>query len=1156
MSDESTSLPRPHRNSSFSYRTINKTIKSVLDVRSRLDNTVQISMPFIKATTTVDMEAVFGADYRGYQGFTLGIHSTEEDRLYKDLYSSEAGEYLIGYTYDSTGNGRVKNVYTNSIDTEDGLIRLLSDNVGGTLYAGDEGTGQRRGFVPPPGITSAKISRYRDGRVAMAQINFTIPTLPQLEILHRTFLVPGMGTVVEWGQQFAPPILNGISESPLPSDMNFFPWHRPAELQDLFDRLGQKKVGIQEIMENYVYPSKGNYMWMFGEIGNFSVKANGDGSYDCQAKVIGPSEASWAYNVMNTVVPIRNTEREICPKTYSVSEYLTNTSDGNNLKTLLQRVLNGQTLPDWTSHVIKFANGNQLPVGEGNTDPENVSAGTRIPGEDENRTRETTAVNIESFGDDDDAYYMTWRFFVNVVLNDETVGIKSIFKNAGLSDSELEKIGILKPYEDINGLPAYSAGIIDDPYETYVGNNQYLRSIDISTLIIVNEIGATRARNYLEKYADSAELDALFSGGPNGEAIKMAGLGDFYLSGGIESSENGEFDKGLLSTGVWVNHKAVVKTLAASETLLTGISNLLQRMNSSTAGYWNLMIDESPPTKFEGIDSDTDDTSYNYVVVDANYHENSVTAVNNFLNDVYVFNKYIRNKDNVLVGSETIDASVELSLPQTLFSQIATLGLVQQEDLDAARGEESSDSVSIGVNDTLRKMFAITSLSLNTDPQKNPDLTKKLISQREIGTCGGSINNTEMTSTGRGFAVTNQPATFLSRLSSTPPASSDTQIPSTSAFQIGTLPTQTSPSTSQFTIGPTIEAASRIGESPENILDSQLCRECISTQPPTSASAYSPVIDNRFGIPMRPPLEGQNTQSGGDAGKFAAPRGDRTHSGVDIRASVGTPLYATHAGTIIEVGTNRNSTAGLYVKIRAANGVSSRYIHMDRIDVRLNQQVTIGQQIGTTGDSGRKDDGSGYAPHLHFELYDANGTAVDPIHLYNTNPAPPGIPSAFQVQYRDTAECAPCRTAQRQIEQVRQETQRVSNAVDRALRKFNNLSGTLRWHEIMPDIMVSRIARDSNGIKSNAFGAAPGTLSIKANLTLPGIAGLRVGELFWIDRIPLFYRAFGAFQIMTVEDDISLQGWTTKIDSRFNYLGGGWKSAVVKILQEQPSVGQ
>jgi hypothetical protein len=120
--------------------------------------------------------------------------------------------------------------------------------------------------------------------------------------------------------------------------------------------------------------------------------------------------------------------------------------------------------------------------------------------------------------------------------------------------------------------------------------------------------------------------------------------------------------------------------------------------------------------------------------------------------------------------------------------------------------------------------------------------------------------------------------------------------------------------------------------------------------------------------------------------------------------------------------------------------------------------------------------------------------------------------------------------------------------VDTAVRKFSGFRQAFRYLEVFPEMMVASLAADANGVSSNAFGASPGTLSISGDIVLPGINGLRVGELFWIDRVPAFYKVFGAFQVLSIEDTIGLDGWKTKVHARFNYLGRTWKESMVRIL--------
>lgn len=118
-------------------------------------------------------------------------------------------------------------------------------------------------------------------------------------------------------------------------------------------------------------------------------------------------------------------------------------------------------------------------------------------------------------------------------------------------------------------------------------------------------------------------------------------------------------------------------------------------------------------------------------------------------------------------------------------------------------------------------------------------------------------------------------------------------------------------------------------------------------------------------------------------------------------------------------------------------------------------------------------------------------------------------------------------------------------------RQFPGLNKLFRYVEMFPEQMTAKIARDSNDSTSNSFGAAPGSLSISADLIMPGINGLRVGELFWVDRIPAFYRAFGAFQIMSIEDIVDMEGWKTKVHARFNYLGKEWRQSVLELFKKR-----
>ncbi|MEL7368465.1 MAG: peptidoglycan DD-metalloendopeptidase family protein [Myxococcota bacterium] len=94
------------------------------------------------------------------------------------------------------------------------------------------------------------------------------------------------------------------------------------------------------------------------------------------------------------------------------------------------------------------------------------------------------------------------------------------------------------------------------------------------------------------------------------------------------------------------------------------------------------------------------------------------------------------------------------------------------------------------------------------------------------------------------------------------------------------------------------------------------------------------------------------------------------HDGVDIAVSIGTPVRASFAGTVVEV-TDRPKL-GRTLVLRHAGGYRSVFGHIDTALVLPGTVVKAGQVVARSGNSGRST-----GPHLHFGLYQ-NGRAVDP----------------------------------------------------------------------------------------------------------------------------------------------------------------------------------
>jgi murein DD-endopeptidase MepM/ murein hydrolase activator NlpD len=100
-----------------------------------------------------------------------------------------------------------------------------------------------------------------------------------------------------------------------------------------------------------------------------------------------------------------------------------------------------------------------------------------------------------------------------------------------------------------------------------------------------------------------------------------------------------------------------------------------------------------------------------------------------------------------------------------------------------------------------------------------------------------------------------------------------------------------------------------------------------------------------------------------------------THNGIDLRASVGTPIMAAAAGTVMGTGDTdlvcKGASYGRWVLIKHDNGLATLSGHLSLIKVVAGQRVERGELIGYAGQTG-------YAtgPHLHFTVAAAQGVEI------------------------------------------------------------------------------------------------------------------------------------------------------------------------------------
>lgn len=1154
-----------HSSGSLDYKTIDPVIQAILDKRTRLNNTSQLSMPFIKVTTTLDgrYNDIIG---NGNIGFTLGLHGIDENVLWEDMFSEQNSDMpLIGYTYGSDGN-----IYK----------RYAKDFNLDLFFNGKQRatTTEPLNRLPPPGITQVKIGRNKNGLLASGQFTISIPSLVQLESLQKTFLIPGVGVILEWGQQFAPTtdaINTEFGESGL-ADITLsnyvFPWRNHDEARLLLTRLGYNKVGLPEIITKYVYPTQGQYMWMFGRIANFTVNGNSDGSFESTVKIVGPSEDAWAYSVKNTVVPPRDASVKVfCSnKTNSIYSYFTETIAGPNFKTKLDDTKNGNS--PWKNHVIKFGQGNSS---EGKAESEKTSPIT----------------SQKMFGDLQDAYFISWRFFVNEILNGLENSVKSaVFANA-LTTAELQKVGMLLPFADgplRENTNVATIPYINDPYESFVGFNDHLRSIDPSVMIIVNERAIELAKQSNQYKPITSEKD-IFE--PSEDSKKF--FGEYSELGRFDESAKSNYpnkpDAGFLSTGVWLNHKTICECMVGADTLMRGISNLLERMNAASANYWQLALDTIEP-------SPSIDTSYNYIVVDANYRENSENSVNRFIDNVYTFNKLTRvlPDSEELVGSELINCSVDLSLPKKLFSQIATLGLVQPEDLQKIANPESDAPSPPSVSDpnyTIRELFAeiSTSLIAVSDDTQGPDLTipPKIERQQLIDaqkTCGATNSGTTAETSGTGYRanltdvtdnlmkkdvdeLTNFRQTAVNQSlvercdecktcipeGTAPPVSPNLPLPTTTA----------SPQISQVKLELVRGYQAKLQESRQTrstrpIKDYVARREGTYDSINTGTAGDTPLYEQKYysllsnrklsTLTLKEILQLiQPTGKVSAIGKYQAIPGTLrnwiSEKNVNTDLVFNRELQEQLGDWLV---TEKRPILGRFINGDTSVTVNQAHVELAKEfesvlvpDTTMGRfrQVTIGESYYAGRPLSRTPAPTPTAvvPRISCnQLYTEIGMS-NPLRATN---------SAIETGRAMCESCTKAKEVLKQIDQILPAKQVFANSS----RQYSGLQNALRYVELFPDFMVSNITSTANGVFSNAFGASPGSLSISADIELPGIAGIRVGELFWIDRIPSFYKIFGAFQVLSIEDTVDTSGWITKIHARFNYLGKTWKETMGRIL--------
>ena len=97
------------------------------------------------------------------------------------------------------------------------------------------------------------------------------------------------------------------------------------------------------------------------------------------------------------------------------------------------------------------------------------------------------------------------------------------------------------------------------------------------------------------------------------------------------------------------------------------------------------------------------------------------------------------------------------------------------------------------------------------------------------------------------------------------------------------------------------------------------------------------------------------------------------HEGLDFSAEIGTPVVVAADGVVLSA--TYHPEYGNLIDVDHGDGLTSRYAHLSRVDVKAGALVKRGERIGAVGNTGRST-----GAHLHFEVR-MLGVAQNPAHF-------------------------------------------------------------------------------------------------------------------------------------------------------------------------------
>jgi len=131
-----------------------------------------------------------------------------------------------------------------------------------------------------------------------------------------------------------------------------------------------------------------------------------------------------------------------------------------------------------------------------------------------------------------------------------------------------------------------------------------------------------------------------------------------------------------------------------------------------------------------------------------------------------------------------------------------------------------------------------------------------------------------------------------------------------------------------------------------------------------------------------------------------------SHSGVDMRAAIGTSVMAMASGTVKGSGDTdiycKGASFGKWILIEYNNGLSSVFGHLSVISAKTGEKVKAGDVVALSGNTGHTT-----GPHLHTSVYASEGVSIEKVPSLSCNGKTFIMPIASKNAYLDLLDYSP-----------------------------------------------------------------------------------------------------------------------------------------------------